>query len=332
MSVRVVRRWAPEAKWSLRVALFSAQLLILAALLHRFASLGTPAAMNVMLLALLGCGIATLLAMIAVVRIWRRGRLGAGQAFAGIFIALVALALPLYYLPSLILLPHLTDIATAPEEPPAFATLASARPADANPLQTPTEESAELQTEAYPDIRPMQLERPARAVYDMVVQAVDRLGWKVVKSESPKVAGVGSIEATDRTLLMGFTDDVAIRVSGDDAHATIDVRSASRYGLHDFGTNADRIRALFAEVKAELAKGETTGLEQIAAASAKTEAAEKETKDAKTRKKRSAGGERRRSSRYRARSNARDGRKQRERPRTVDRYRDPDRSWSPFFQ
>jgi hypothetical protein len=63
-------------------------------------------------------------------------------------------------------------------------------------------------------------------------------------------------------MLLGFTDDVAIRVTGDDTRAQIDVRSVSRYGLHDLGANAQRIGTLFGEVKAALEKGEKTGLEQ----------------------------------------------------------------------
>ena len=61
---------------------------------------------------------------------------------------------------------------------------------------------------------------------------------------------------------MGFTDDVLVRVRGDDSQAFIDLRSASRYGMHDLGANADRIRAFFTEIKATLEKGEKTGLEQ----------------------------------------------------------------------
>jgi hypothetical protein len=38
----------------------------------------------------------------------------------------------------------------------------------------------------------------------------------------------------------------------------------SRYGAHDLGANAARIRALFAEVTAGLEKGEKTVLEQVA--------------------------------------------------------------------
>ena len=81
---------------------------------------------------------------------------------------------------------------------------------------------------------------------------------------TPGETGAGRIEATDRTLVMGFTDDVVVQVKGDDAHAIIDVRSVSRYGMHDLGANAARIRKLFEEVTAALEKGEKTVLEQAA--------------------------------------------------------------------
>ena len=98
----------------------------------------------------------------------------------------------------------------------------------------------------------------------MVHEAVERLGWTIVLNETPGETGAGRIEATDRTLVMGFTDDVIVQVKGDDAHAIIDVRSVSRYGLHDLGANAARIRKLFEEVTAALEKGEKTVLEQAA--------------------------------------------------------------------
>jgi hypothetical protein len=110
----------------------------------------------------------------------------------------------------------------------------------------------------------MVLERSAPEVFNLVQEAVGRLEWTVALSETPGETGIGRIEATDKSLMMGFTDDVVIQVKGDDAHAVIDVRSVSRYGLHDFGANAARIRALFAEVTTALEKGEKTVLEQAA--------------------------------------------------------------------
>ena len=47
---------------------------------------------------------------------------------------------------------------------------------------------------------------------------------------------------------MGFRDDVSIRIRAAGEGTRVDVRSASRYGMHDFGTNARRIRALLDEI------------------------------------------------------------------------------------
>ena len=58
----------------------------------------------------------------------------------------------------------------------------------------------------------------------------------------------GLIEAIARTPILGFRDDVVVRVRATSDGARIDVRSASRYGRHDFGTNAARVRNLIDDV------------------------------------------------------------------------------------
>ena len=256
-SVKEVR----EATWARRVALFFVQLLILTVLLHRFASLTTPAAINLIAVCIAGLFLA--IAIASIVRIWFGGQTGAAQAFAAIFIACVGLAVPLYYLSHAVTLPRLSDVETTPDEPLDFRMLTTMRPADANPITEPDAASVEAQEEAYPDIGPMALERSAPEVFSLVHEAVERLGWTIALNEAPGETGIGRIEATDRTLVMGFTDDVLVQIKGDDAHAIIDARSVSRYGLHDLGTNAARIRALLAEVTAALEKGEKTVLEQV---------------------------------------------------------------------
>ena len=82
--------------------------------------------------------------------------------------------------------------------------------------------------------------------------------WRVVVDRPPQPGRRdGQIEAVARTPIMGFRDDVAIRVRPEDDGARIDVRSASRYGRHDLGTNASRIRGLLEEIDAR-AHGRTT--------------------------------------------------------------------------
>jgi uncharacterized protein (DUF1499 family) len=53
----------------------------------------------------------------------------------------------------------------------------------------------------------------------------------------------GRIEATDTTLWFGFKDDIVVRVTPDREGSRIDVRSVSRVGKSDVGTNARRIQA-----------------------------------------------------------------------------------------
>jgi uncharacterized protein (DUF1499 family) len=261
-TARYAVKEAREATWARRVALFFVQLLILTVLLHRFASLVTPVALNLIAVSIAGLLIAIAIAVASIVRIWFGGQIGASQAVAAIFIACVGLALPGFYLAKAALLPRLTQIETTPEESLEFKALTAERPADANPIKEPDEAEVEKQVEAYPDIGPMVIERSAPEVFSIVHEAIDRLGWTIVLNEAPGETGVGRIEATDRTLIMGFTDDVLVQVKGDDAQATIDVRSVSRYGMTDFGANAKRIRKLFDEVNTALEKGEKTVLER----------------------------------------------------------------------
>lgn len=263
-TARYVVKEAYEAKWARRIAVFFLQLLILTVILHRFAGLGTPAAINLVLVSAAGMAIAVIIAVISLIRIWFGGQTGAGQDFGAIAVGLIGLALPAFFAWKGATLPPLTDIETSPSDPLRYTVLAEQRPADANPLTPPTPEEAKLQAAAYADIGPMVLERSAPEVFSLVNEAVGRLGWTIAVNEAPGESGVGRIEATDSTLIMGFTDDVVVRVKGNDASTLIDVRSASRYGMHDFGANADRIRAFYGEVNTALEKGEKTVLEQAA--------------------------------------------------------------------
>ncbi|WP_108681359.1 DUF1499 domain-containing protein [Methyloceanibacter sp. wino2] len=264
-TARYVVKEAHEARWARRIAVFFLQLLILTAILHRFFELSTPAAINLIAVCIVGLGLAVLIAVVSLIRIWFGGQTGATNDFAAIIVGLIGLALPAYFLSQAFLLPELTDIQTSPEDPLQYTVLLEQRPRDANPLGNPSAEQVQLQAEAYEDIGPIIVDRPAGAVFTVVNEAVKQLGWTVVVNEAPGESGVGRIEATDTSLIMGFTDDLVVRVKGDDTSAVVDIRSASRYGRSDLGANAERIRAFEDEVNTALEKGETTVLEQTAA-------------------------------------------------------------------
>lgn len=80
---------------------------------------------------------------------------------------------------------------------------------------------------------------PYRAVWQAVQeQATSTRGW-TVGAVDPR-AGVLGAEA--RTRMLGFVDDVEVRVSLDpEGWTRVDLRSASRVGRADLGTNARRI-------------------------------------------------------------------------------------------
>ena len=257
MAFRSYRRTSAKAILSHKVTFISFQLLILTLILHRFASLHTPAAMAIFAFGLICCLLAFLLAFWALVQIWNKGFSGARRAFISIFLAILVLAGPAYYFPKFINLPLINDITTDFSAPPSFEVLAQQRSAWANSIIYPGDDFSDKQKEAYPKVRPMILERSAKEAYDLVAQAVGVMKWNIAAQQAPGKGGAsGWIEATDKTLIMGFIDDIVVRVSGDDAGARIDVRSASRYGRHDLGENAQRIQNLFVAIRTSLAKGE----------------------------------------------------------------------------
>jgi uncharacterized protein (DUF1499 family) len=274
MTAVLLQRESKQARSSRRIAIFAAQIVLLSIVLHRFDLLDTPVATNLFAVGVLGGFFALVLAIFASVRIWRQGMLGGGHAAAGAIIGLALLLGPAWYLPDLLLKPKINDITTDFRSPPKFDKLAAMRGSNANPVKYPGNFVAEQQVDAYPEIRPMVLERSAEEAYDLVHEAVKRLAWQIVDERKPNAETPGRIEAVTRTLLMGYPDDISVRIMAEPGKARIDVRSASRYGSHDFGANASRVRRLFDEVKSGLEKGERQALD-IALAERAKEAREK---------------------------------------------------------
>lgn len=261
VTAQYVLKQAYEPVWSRRLALFFFQLLILTGLLHHFASLSTPAAINLVAVSGVGLFAALVLGIAGLLRIWYGDYYGVGEALVGIVIAVIGLA-PLASFGFLALkMPPLSQVSTTPERPILFKDM-DVRPADAIPIVSPSAEDIALQEESYRDIHPLVLERSAAEAFGLTREAMRRLNWDIVVSEPPVQNSLGYLQATDRTLIMGFTDDIAVEILGDEATATVDARSVSRYGNHDFGTNAGRIRELFAEINAGIKKGERPALEQ----------------------------------------------------------------------
>ncbi|MGD9785706.1 MAG: DUF1499 domain-containing protein [Hyphomicrobiaceae bacterium] len=253
MTIARVEGATAGPRWTARIALFALVLLITAILLHRFLGLRTPVFLTLVQLVLAAAAVSLLIGLFSAVRIWRHGGQGTARILTGAAVSLGLLAWPLAYVPKMRQLPMINDVTTAPGNPPKFEELAGGRARPANGAGY-TAAFAVAQAAAYPDLKTMRIERSAEETFDVVQEAVRRQKLKIVREQPPTAENdrTGVIEATDRTLIVGFYDDIAIRVGGSDSEALVDLRSASRFGRHDFGRNAERLRALMREIVARL--------------------------------------------------------------------------------
>ncbi|WP_127075219.1 DUF1499 domain-containing protein [Rhodomicrobium lacus] len=271
--MRLYENLSKRAAWSYRIAVLSVLVFGGAFVWHRFFGLTTPLALKIMGAAIAGAIIAVFVAIAGLVAIWNNGDRGAERAAAALFLAALVLAVPLWSLPALLTLPRIYEVTSDPGAPPAFDRVARIRQGQANPIRYDAA-FAPLQAQAYPDIKPLVVQRPLIDVYTSVRDVVKTLNWKILEEQAPEATKAGHIEAVDKTLLFGFVEDIAIRVTGNAKSARVDIRSSSRFGQHDLGRNAERVRRFMTEVKNRLAALER--LERMERVVAARQAEEKE--------------------------------------------------------
>jgi uncharacterized protein (DUF1499 family) len=171
-----------------------------------------------------------------------------GTAAAGIIAGLAVIGVPSAFVLSARGKPAIHDITTDPDNPPAFVAILPLRTGAPNPPEYGGGVVAAQQRTAYPDIQPLTVRVTKDDAFDRALAAVRAFGWDVVADD--RVAG--RIEAVDTTFWFGFKDDVVIRIAEApaDGGTRIDVRSKSRVGVGDLGTNARRIRDLLGRIQA----------------------------------------------------------------------------------
>ena len=212
-----------KAVWSQRIALLFLLLFAITFGLHRTGHLQTPVAMKLFGAALFGAVIAVGLAFVGLAGIWREGYTGAGKALAGLLCGVLMLAGPLWSLPDLLAFPRIHEVTTDLDSPPAFQKLAAQRKVEGANSPDFQREAAPLQAKAYPDIKPLPVNRPTEDTYSAVREAVKTLDWTSSRRIRPEDGRPGLIEASDRSKIFGFTDDMVIRVSGVGKAARVDV-------------------------------------------------------------------------------------------------------------
>ena len=236
------------AIWARRFAFFSLVATVLSIIVVRWGFLEIVPSLVTFGGALVFAALAILVGLAAFVTIWKDGLDGLGHALLAIFIGALLLAFPAYLAIKAYKLPQISDIATDPIDPPRFEAIARVRPRNANPIIYAGLYAAEQQRRAYPNIEPLLVTVPPKAAFDAALAIANKRRWRVVDTRDPSPTREGRIEAVARTPIMGFRDDIVIRVRPAPDGARVDVRSASRYGRHDLGTNAARIRSLLDDI------------------------------------------------------------------------------------
>ena len=161
------------------------------------------------------------------------------RAVLGLLIVLVVLAFPIATLISARGAPVIHDVTTDTEDPPSFVAVLPHREGALNPVDYGGPDVAARQQQGYPDLAPLHLDVPPDQAFDRALAAVHEMSWVLVAADP----SARRIEATDTTWWFGFKDDVVVRVRPEGGGSRIDVRSLSRVGGGDLGTNAKRVAA-----------------------------------------------------------------------------------------
>jgi hypothetical protein len=238
------------ASWARNLAVFSVVAVLVSILIVRFGFLEIKPALATFFGALACAGVSILFGLAAFVAIWQNGSRGMSRILLAFLIDAVVLAYPAYLGLQYRKLPAIHDITTDPIDPPRFDALARLRTGEGtNPAVYAGLYSAEQQRIAYPDIETLELEIPVSRAYDVTLQLVTKRKWLIIDERPPQLPRrIGRIEAVARTPIMGFREDVSIRITPDGDGSRVDIRSASRYFESDLGSNAARVSKLIDDI------------------------------------------------------------------------------------
>ena len=240
------------ATWSRNFAIFSVIAVIVSIMIVRFGFLEMKPALATFFGALALAVLSILVGLAAFAAIWQNGSRGMGRILLAFLINAIVLAYPAYLGLQYRKLPPIHDITTDPIDPPRFEALARLRSGEgANSAVYAGLYSAEQQRLAYPEIETVELEVPPQRAYEVALQLIAKRKWLVIDERPPQPPRrIGRIEAVARTPIMGFREDVSIRITPDGEESRVDIRSSSRYFESDLGSNATRVTRLIEDINA----------------------------------------------------------------------------------
>ncbi|MEO5805807.1 DUF1499 domain-containing protein [Devosia sp.] len=245
--MRILIRTSKWAIWSRRVASIAVPLVVIPVFLHRQRLLTSDVFVDVAAVAGIVATLALLVSMTALARLWQTGDQGWGRAISAFLLSLMCLVPFAYVGAQMLRYPAVTDIAT---------TQRGALPLMLDPgtihMPPPKLLTAEQLETEFPNIKTRAYPLNLQQTYLIVLHMVEAHGWDITLQRDPTAAlDPGEINA-DVVSLLGWRDEVVLRVTGDAQSAVVDMRSASLNAEHDLGSNGPRIEQFLTQLDDEV--------------------------------------------------------------------------------
>lgn len=234
--MRILIRTSKWAIWARRFGSLALPLAVIPVFLHR-ERLITSADFAVVEWVALAVGFLGLfLAVGAFVRLWITGDQGWGKAMMGFFLSLLCLAPfgAVAYL--MVRYPSTADISTDPASPPGVVSQLPAHPP--GDLAAIAASFPNAQNRTYPIAAPQ--------MFAIIAALVEDQGWEMRARREPQTPlASGQVNAVATTLL-GWREEVAVRIQGDPQGSIVSVRSTALHPGHDLGENGRRVEDFLA--------------------------------------------------------------------------------------
>ena len=238
--MRILLRTSKWAVWSRRIGALALPLAAIPILLHREHIITSENFITIEAIALGLAALAVFSAGIAFVRLWFTGDRGWWRASVAFIFGALCLAPAGYFAFEYLHSPSFPDVSTDFSNPPPLVSFVEAR--FIGPSQR-----AEVEAR-FPNARSRSYPITAPQMFDTVAALLDDRGWDVrARREPQNELDSGQFNAVITTLL-GFRQEVAIRIVGSSDGATIAMRSASLSSFPDFGENGARIEAFLLDL------------------------------------------------------------------------------------
>ena len=134
--------------------------------------------------------------------------------------------------------PPINQVSTDTGDPPDISAIVPLRGEGSNSPELDAATIGPIQEQYYPWMEPLFVGAPPTEAFVSALEVLEAMNMEIVATLPER----GLIHAVDTTFWFGFKDDVAVRIRDHGQGSLIDVRSISRVGISDLGTNANRVK------------------------------------------------------------------------------------------